>query len=186
MIAFDTSSRRTSALVLAGRVTLVMVVARNRIAQVPTRRNPSHSTGNRTAFSASSRSEPIEIRRRAATVPDTGISTRSALEHISDATSAAPRVLRNFIDGEYVEAQTDATTDLVSPVTGQVVATAPVSTAADVDAAYAAAAQGLRGVGPDHPERAAAGAAQVRRRDRGARRRARRARVARTPASRSP
>lgn len=57
------------------------------------------------------------------------------------ATSAAPRVLRNFINGEYVEAQTDATTDLVSPVTAQVVATAPVSTAADVDAAYASASK---------------------------------------------
>jgi betaine-aldehyde dehydrogenase len=57
------------------------------------------------------------------------------------ATSAAPRVLRNFINGEFVEAQTDATSDIVSPVTAQVVATAPISTAADVDTAYAAAAK---------------------------------------------
>ena len=55
------------------------------------------------------------------------------------ATSAGPRVLRNFINGEYVEAQTDATTDLVSPVTAQVVAKAPVSTAADVNALLAEA-----------------------------------------------
>jgi betaine-aldehyde dehydrogenase len=57
------------------------------------------------------------------------------------ATSAAPRVLRNFINGEFVEAQTDATSDIVSPVTAQVVAKAPISTAADVDTAYAAAAK---------------------------------------------
>ena len=59
------------------------------------------------------------------------------------ATSAAPRVLRNFLNGEYVEAQTDATTDLVSPVTAQVVAKAPVSTAADVDAAYSSASSSV-------------------------------------------
>lgn len=53
--------------------------------------------------------------------------------------SARPRILRNFVNGEYVEPETDATSDIVSPVTAQVVATAPVSSAADVDRAYAAA-----------------------------------------------
>jgi betaine-aldehyde dehydrogenase len=67
------------------------------------------------------------------------------------ATSAAPRVLRNFINGEYVEAQTDATTDLVSPVTAQVVAKAPVSTAADVDAAYASASKAFEEWGQTTP-----------------------------------
>ena len=67
------------------------------------------------------------------------------------ATSAAPRVLRNFINGEYVEAQTDATTDLVSPVTAQVVAKAPVSTAADVDAAYASASKAFTEWGQTTP-----------------------------------
>ena len=67
------------------------------------------------------------------------------------ATSAAPRVLRNFVNGEYVEAQTDATTDLVSPVTAQVVATAPVSTAADVDAAYASASKAFEEWGQTTP-----------------------------------
>lgn len=66
-------------------------------------------------------------------------------------TSAAPRVLRNFINGEYVEAQTDATTDLVSPVTAQVVAKAPVSTAADVDAAYASASKAFTEWGQTTP-----------------------------------
>ncbi len=67
------------------------------------------------------------------------------------ATSAGPRVLRNFINGEYVEAQTDATTDLVSPVTGQVVAKAPVSTTADVDSAYSAASKAFAEWGQTTP-----------------------------------
>ncbi|WP_392423785.1 gamma-aminobutyraldehyde dehydrogenase [Barrientosiimonas humi] len=53
--------------------------------------------------------------------------------------STSPRALRNFIDGSYAEAQTDATQDIVNPSTGQVVAKAPVSSEADVDAAYSAA-----------------------------------------------
>ena len=53
--------------------------------------------------------------------------------------AATPRVLRNFINGAHVDAETDATSDIVNPVTAQVVAKAPVSTAADVDKAYAAA-----------------------------------------------
>ena len=54
---------------------------------------------------------------------------------------SSPRVLRNFVDGAYVDAASDVRSDIVSPATGQVVATAPVSSAADVDAAYAAAAR---------------------------------------------
>jgi betaine-aldehyde dehydrogenase len=47
--------------------------------------------------------------------------------------------LRNFIGGEYVDAASDRTADIVNPATGAVVATAPVSGAEDVDRAYAAA-----------------------------------------------
>ena len=54
-----------------------------------------------------------------------------------------PRTLRNFIGGEYVDATGDASIDLVNPATGQVVAHAPVSTQADVDAAYASAESGF-------------------------------------------
>jgi betaine-aldehyde dehydrogenase len=50
-----------------------------------------------------------------------------------------PRVLRNFVGGEYVDARSDETTDVVNPATGAVVAHAPVSSQADVDAAYASA-----------------------------------------------
>ena len=49
------------------------------------------------------------------------------------------RHLRNFIAGEYVDGRTESTTDIVNPATGSVVATAPVSSQADVDAAYGAA-----------------------------------------------
>ncbi|WP_328823236.1 gamma-aminobutyraldehyde dehydrogenase [Metallococcus carri] len=51
------------------------------------------------------------------------------------------RELKNFIGGEYVAAESDATTDIIDPSTAQVVAKAPVSGQADVDAAYAAADQ---------------------------------------------
>jgi betaine-aldehyde dehydrogenase len=50
-----------------------------------------------------------------------------------------PRSLRNFVAGEYVDGRTETTTDIVNPATGAVVATAPVSSQADVDAAYGAA-----------------------------------------------
>lgn len=50
-----------------------------------------------------------------------------------------PRTLRNFIGGTYVDAEAGATSDVVNPATGQVVAHAPVSGAEEVDAAYAAA-----------------------------------------------
>ncbi len=49
------------------------------------------------------------------------------------------RQLRNFIGGSATDARTEATSDIVNPSTGQVVASAPVSGQEDVDAAYAAA-----------------------------------------------
>jgi betaine-aldehyde dehydrogenase len=51
----------------------------------------------------------------------------------------SPRTLRNFIGGTYVDADAGATSDVVNPATGQVVAHAPVSGGEEVDAAYAAA-----------------------------------------------
>jgi betaine-aldehyde dehydrogenase len=53
--------------------------------------------------------------------------------------SQAPRVLRNHVGGEFVDATADARSDVVNPATGQVVATAPVSGQEDVNRAYAAA-----------------------------------------------
>ena len=51
----------------------------------------------------------------------------------------SPRTLRNFVGGAYVDSGAAATSDVVNPATGQVVAHAPVSGAAEVDAAYEAA-----------------------------------------------
>ena len=47
--------------------------------------------------------------------------------------------LRNFVGGEHVEAADGRRSDLVDPSTGEVFATAPVSSAEDVDRAYRAA-----------------------------------------------
>jgi len=50
------------------------------------------------------------------------------------------RALRSFVGGEYVAPTDGATIDVIDPSSGRQVATAPVSTAADVDRAYRAAA----------------------------------------------
>ncbi len=47
--------------------------------------------------------------------------------------------IRNYVDGELVESETTEHLDLVDPATGQVDGRSPVSTAAEVDRAYAAA-----------------------------------------------
>ena len=49
------------------------------------------------------------------------------------------RILRNFVNGQSVEAAEGRTSDLINPSTGEFFASAPVSTAVDVDKAYAAA-----------------------------------------------
>ena len=51
----------------------------------------------------------------------------------------SPRTLRNFIGGAFVDSGAGATSDVVNPATGQVVAHAPVSGTEEVDAAYEAA-----------------------------------------------
>ena len=55
------------------------------------------------------------------------------------------RTLRNFVDGQYVDAAGESTSELINPSTGQVVATAPISSQEDVDAAYASAAKAFEG-----------------------------------------
>ena len=51
----------------------------------------------------------------------------------------AVKELKNFINGQYVEAKGSERSDVINPATGQTYATAAVSSAADVDAAYKAA-----------------------------------------------
>ena len=53
--------------------------------------------------------------------------------------TTALRRLRNYIDGEFRDAADGRTTEVVNPATGEAYATAPLSAAADVDAAMAAA-----------------------------------------------
>ena len=48
--------------------------------------------------------------------------------------------LRNFVNGEFVEATAESFFDLIDPATEEVYGSSPVSSAADVDAAYRAAA----------------------------------------------
>ena len=50
------------------------------------------------------------------------------------------RVLKNFVNGQHVDTVDGHTADLVNPSTGEVFASAPISSAKDVDNAYQAAA----------------------------------------------
>jgi betaine-aldehyde dehydrogenase len=49
--------------------------------------------------------------------------------------------LRNFVGGKWTEAATDTRAELINPSTGEAFATAPVSSQADVDAAFKAASE---------------------------------------------
>ena len=59
--------------------------------------------------------------------------------------------IRNFIDGEYVQARAKSSFDLVDPATEAVYGTSPVSSAADVDSAFSAAAAAFEGWGETTP-----------------------------------
>ena len=61
------------------------------------------------------------------------------------------KTLKNFINGELVDSRGKDTIDLVNPVTGDVYAKSPVSTEADVDAAYKAAAAAFEEWGQTTP-----------------------------------
>ncbi len=65
--------------------------------------------------------------------------------------SAELRVLRNFINGEFVDAVDGATSDVINPSTGESYATAPVSGAPDLDAAYSAASTAFESWGGSTP-----------------------------------
>ena len=63
----------------------------------------------------------------------------------------ATRVLRNFINGEYVDAKADDSFAVIDPATEKSYATSPVSTADDVDDAYRAAAAAFEVWGEQTP-----------------------------------
>ena len=71
--------------------------------------------------------------------------------------ATAVRTLQNFIDGEFVDPVEGRTEDILNPATGEVMATAPLSTAADVDRAVSAARRAFEGWSNETPgERASA------------------------------
>ena len=49
--------------------------------------------------------------------------------------------LKNFVGGEYVDASDGHSSDLINPATGEVFASAPVSSQADVNRAFEAASR---------------------------------------------
>ena len=59
--------------------------------------------------------------------------------------------LRNFIDGDYVEGTAESAFDLIDPATEEVYGSSPVSSAADVDFAYRAAAAAFEEWGDSTP-----------------------------------
>ena len=59
--------------------------------------------------------------------------------------------IRNFINGEFVDARTDSGFDVIDPATEEVYATSPVSGQADVDAAFSAAATAFETWGETTP-----------------------------------
>ncbi|HEY4225221.1 MAG TPA: gamma-aminobutyraldehyde dehydrogenase [Pseudolysinimonas sp.] len=63
----------------------------------------------------------------------------------------AERTLQNFINGEYVDAKGDGTFDVIDPATEKGYALSPVSGAADVDAAFQAAATAFEEWGETTP-----------------------------------
>src|SRR5690606_10343080 len=66
-------------------------------------------------------------------------------------TSPTSTQLRNFINGEFVEARADEAFDVVDPVTEEPYASSPISNAADVDAAFTAAARAFETWGETTP-----------------------------------
>ncbi|GGF22488.1 aminobutyraldehyde dehydrogenase [Williamsia phyllosphaerae] len=64
----------------------------------------------------------------------------------------SPTVLRNYINGAFVESESTETIDIVNPVDESVVASSPISTASDVDAAMAAATQAFATWGKTTPK----------------------------------
>ena len=82
--------------------------------------------------------------------------------------------LRNFVNGKHADPCEGAYSHVVDPSTGEAYASAPVSSAADVDEAMRAAQDAFEHLAGHHARRALACPAQVRRRGGAARRRAHR------------
>jgi betaine-aldehyde dehydrogenase len=59
--------------------------------------------------------------------------------------------LKNFVGGDYVDARSETSFEVVDPATGETYATSPVSNAAEVDAAFGAAAEAFEEWGRTTP-----------------------------------
>src|SRR5579864_2558036 len=59
--------------------------------------------------------------------------------HVSEAQAGSLRRLQNFVDGRYVDSESQFTLRIVNPSTGQAYAEAPISGGIDVDEAFWAA-----------------------------------------------
>ena len=81
--------------------------------------------------------------------------------------STVATTIDNFIGGAFAAPGSGATEEIHNPATGDVIATAPLSDAADVDAAVAAAKGAFDGWARHGAGRARAGAPADRRRARG-------------------
>ena len=95
------------------------------------------------------------------------------------------RTLRNFVDGEHADPVEGRSEPILNPATGEQIATAPLSDAADVDRAVQAARRAFDGWSNATPGRALARAAEARRRGRGSTATSWRSWRRSTPASRS-
>ena len=67
------------------------------------------------------------------------------------AASSSPRQLKNFINGDYIAPRADASFDVIDPATESTYASSPVSSPADVDAAFSAAAKAFESWGETTP-----------------------------------
>ena len=68
----------------------------------------------------------------------------------------ADQRFQNVINGELVDSASGETYDVIDPTTGEVYATAPMSSVEDVDRAYGAAAQAFETWGDSTPQDRAA------------------------------
>lgn len=62
------------------------------------------------------------------------------------------QILKNYFNGEFVASSGTGTLDLINPIDESVVGTSPISSAADIDAAFAAAAKAFKTWGKTTPK----------------------------------
>ena len=149
-MAFETSSRCTGR-GAAERAAFVMrsIVSVSDAAGKRFRRNPSdaqlipmHSLALATDRTYHGRTAPTSA---------PGARAPRRVHESEDRHPMSSGTLRNFIDGDYVEARGDTGQDLIDPATEEVYGVSPVATAADLDHAYRAASDAFETWGETTP-----------------------------------